>query len=433
MSRTLGMRSALLLCVVVAGCNKAPAPSAALTVEQHRALALAVPAGDADLARAAEAAKAAPALADRWVVLGQLWVRKARASSDPGQYLSAEGAAKVALSLQPKYSAALALEAIVALNQHRFTEARDTANAALVQRDDDLLALAALADATLELGDVTASAAAVQRMLDLKPNLPSYGRAAHLRWVLGDSAGAQQLYRRAIDAGWNPKDPEPQAWMAVQSSLLFLDEGDLDGALAGFDFALGRVPRYPPALAGKARVLLSRGDAAGAVSLLEQSLNGSPLVDTWVLLAEARAELKDTEGAVAAWSKAEALGRASDPLALARGWSEAGTHVREAVAMLTEERKLRPNLHVDGALAWALLKAGDVDAAVAASERALALGTSDARLRYQHAAIQAARGEREPALRELEALAPRVAALSPRMQREAKELLLTLKQQLAVK
>lgn len=404
-----------------------------MTLEQHRALALAVPAGDLDLERAAAAAKAAPALADRWVVLGQLWVRKARASNDPGQYLSAEGAAKVALSLQPGYSAALALEALVALNQHRFTEARDTANAALAQRDDDLLALAALADATLELGEVTASAAAVQRMLDLKPNLPSYGRAAHLRWLLGDPAGAQQLYRRAIDSGWSPKDPEPQAWMAVQSALVFFDEGDLDGAAAGFDFALQRVPAYPPALAGKARVALSRGDTAAAVALLEQSVAASPLVDTWVLLAEARAEAGDANGAAAAWSKAETLGRATDPLALARGWSEAGLHVREAVAMLESERKLRPNLHVDGALAWALLKSGDVDAAVAASERALALGTSDARLRFQHAAIQAARGEREPALRELEALAPRVAALSPRLQREAKELLGTLKQQLAVK
>ena len=49
--------------------------------------------------------------------------------------------------------------------------------------------------ATLELGDVEASTKAVQRMLDLKPSLPSYGRAAHLRWLLGDTAGAQALYQ----------------------------------------------------------------------------------------------------------------------------------------------------------------------------------------------------------------------------------------------
>src|ERR1043165_7211322 len=162
------MRPALLtsLCLAVA-CAKPPPPPAtapSLNLDQSRALALAVPADDRELAAAANAAKVAPALADRWVVLGQLWARKARESNDPGQYLSAEGAAKVALSLQPAYSAALALEAVVALNQHRFVEARDTAKAALAQRDDDLLALAALADATLELGDVTASADAVQRM-----------------------------------------------------------------------------------------------------------------------------------------------------------------------------------------------------------------------------------------------------------------------------
>ncbi len=419
------MRSALLIALCLsAACTRSSPPLAAApvpTVEQYRALALDVPADDHDLAAAAAAAKAAPALADRWVVLGQLWARKARALNDPGQYLSAEGAAKVALSLQPGYSAALALEAIVALNQHRFVEARDTAKAALAQREDDLLALAALADATLELGDVTASADAVQRMLDLKPNLPSYGRAAHLRWLTGDTAGAQALYRRAIDAGW-AKDAEPQAWMAVQLGLVLLELGDLDGAVAGFDFAMGRVPSYPPALAAKARVLSARGDARGALGLLEQALARSPLVDTWVQLAEARAEAGDAEGAKAAWEKAEALGRTSDPLALARGWSEAGTHATEAVELLKAERKLRPNVQVDGALAWALLRAGDVEGAAAASERALALGTSDAKARFQHAAIQAARGEREPALRELEALAPRVAALSPRLQREAKAL-----------
>ena len=424
------MRFALLtLLVGVVGCTRAPEPKPGLTVEQQRELALAVPAGDAELARAAEAARAAPGLADRWVTLGQLWVRKARSTNDPGLYLSAEGAAQVSLSLQPGNSSALALQAIVSLNQHRFTEARETARVALVQRDDDLLALAALADATLELGEVDASSAAVQRMLDLKPNLPAYGRAAHLRWLRGDVAGAQALYRRALDSGWNPKDPEPQAWMAVQAALVFLDTGDLEGAEAGFDFALDRLPSYPPALVGKARVQLSRGEPAGAVSLLERALAQSPLVETWTLLAEARAERGDAEGAGAAWAKAELLGRATDPLALARAWSEAGTHSREAVQLLQQERALRPNVHVEGALAWALLKAGEVEEAVVTSERALALGTSDVRLRFQHAAILATAGEREPALRELEALAPRVVAMSPRLQREARQWLTTLKAQ----
>lgn len=430
------MRSALLLSLslsLVACTKEQPATAPALTVEQHRELALAVPAGDVELERVAKAAREAPALAERWVVLGQLWVRKARASNDPGQYLSASGAAQVALSLQPGYSAALALEAIVSLNQHRFSESRDTALKALAQRDDDLLALAALADATLELGDVDASTAAVQKMIDLKPNLPSYGRAAHLRWLRGDAAGAQALYRQAIDSGNNPKDPEPRAWMIVQSALVFLDLADLDGAEAGFDFALHQLASYPPALVGKARVHLARWEPAAAVALLERAIAASPLVETWVLLAEARGELGDAEGAKSAWARAEALGRVHDPLALGRGWAEAGLRSREAVELLRREHARRPNVQVEGALAWALYRVGNVEPAVAASERALALGTGDVRLRYQHAAILAARGEREAALHQLEVLAPRVAALSPKLQREAKELLLTLKQQLAVR
>ena len=417
------MRSVLaMLVLVLVGCAKSQAPAAGSTLEQQRDLALAVPADDVELVKAAKAAREAP-LADRWVALGQLWVRKARATNDPGLYLSAQGAAKVALSLQPNSSAALGLEAVVSLNQHRFTEAREIAKQALALRADDLLALAALADATLELGDIIAATAAVQQMVDLKPNLPSYSRAAHLRWLRGDIAGAQALYRQAIDAGRNPRDPEPQAWVAVQSALVFFDAGDVDGADAGFDFALSRVPSYPPALVGKARVALSRGRPELAVSSLERAVAASPLVESLVLLAHARDAAGNRDGAKQAWVKAEAIGRASDPLALARGWAEAGTHTAEAVELLQHERSLRAGWQVEGALAWALHRAGDDDAAMAASQRALALGTPEVTLRFEHAAILAARHERPDARRELEALAPRVAGLSPPLQPEAKQLL----------
>lgn len=426
------MRFFVLLLLVV-GCSRETAAPRAPSLEQHRALALAVPAGDVELAKAKQACDEAPALADRWVQLGQLWVRKARASNDPGQYLSAEGAAQVALSLQPDFSAALALQALVALNQHRFAEARTLAGEALKRREDDLLALAALADATLELGDVESSTRAVQKMVDLKPNLPSYGRAAHLRWLAGDAKGAQALYRQAIDAGNNPKDPEPQAWMMVQAALVFLDQGDVDGAEAGFQLALSKLKDYPPALVGEARVLLARGAVAQALPLLERAVSQSPLVETWVLLAEAREVALEADGAQAAWAKAEKLGRAADPLALARGWSEASMNLAEAVKLLEAEKALRPNVQVEGALAWAYFKNQQQSGATAASARALAVGSKDVRLMYQAAAIAAANGEKQEALTALKALEPRMLGLSPRLANEARALEGLLEAQLAVR
>ena len=50
-------------------------------------------------------------------------------------------------------------------------------------------------------------------MMDLKPNAASYSRAAHLRWILGDGAGAAPIMRPAIDATAPGRRSEPRAWM----------------------------------------------------------------------------------------------------------------------------------------------------------------------------------------------------------------------------
>ncbi|MFT3706992.1 MAG: tetratricopeptide repeat protein [Archangium sp.] len=418
---------ALLLVVVIAGCRASSPPAAEVlpspSLDQRKALALALPSDAPELTRAAASVREAPELADRWVVLGQRWVRQARLSNDPGQYLSAEAAADVALSIQPEHSGATALLALVALNQHRFTQSKALAQKALAVREDDFLALAALADATLELGQLSESREAVQRMIDLKPSLPAYGRAAHLRALQGDVRGAQALYRQAIDSGRNPKDPEPQAWMIVQSALLFLDAGDVDGAEAGFALALSKLPAFPPALVGQARVALARGQASQAVTLLEQSITASPLVESIALLAEAHSLAGDAAGAEAAWARAELLGRQSDGLALGRAWAEANLHAQDAVKLLERENGERPNPFVKGALAWALFRSGRCEEARTVSAESVSSGLSDSRLRYQRAAVLAECGSRDDARQELEAVMTRELALSPRQRSEASALL----------
>src|SRR5258708_18029883 len=105
-------------------------------------------------------------------------------------------------------------------------------------------------------------------MVDLKPNLPAYSRASYLRWLQGDGPAAKEFIRRAIDAGNDSHDPEPRAWTIVQSALYFWHEGDYAGADAGFELALSAVTDYPPALVGRARVALARGEGARAAQLL---------------------------------------------------------------------------------------------------------------------------------------------------------------------
>src|SRR5262245_3459986 len=106
-------------------------------------------------------------------------------------------------------------------------------------------------------------------MVDLKPGLASYGRAAHLRHLQGDVKGAKRLYQLAIGAGDPTRDPEPRAWMIVQAALLFLDQKDYAGAEAGFDLALREIPGYAPALRGKQRLAEARASAKSAAKQTE--------------------------------------------------------------------------------------------------------------------------------------------------------------------
>jgi tetratricopeptide (TPR) repeat protein len=84
--------------------------------------------------------------------------------------------------MQPEFTPALRLRGLVLLNDHEFAKARDLAKQMLERDADDALSWGTKSDAELELGDTAAAIESAQRMMDLKPNLPSYGRAAHLRW-----------------------------------------------------------------------------------------------------------------------------------------------------------------------------------------------------------------------------------------------------------
>jgi tetratricopeptide (TPR) repeat protein len=374
-------------------------------MELHRQLALTPTAGDAELESARHRAQRPEAKAEAWVVLGQAWVKKARATGDPGYYLSAEAAAEVALSLSPRFRPALGLKALALLNGHKFREARDLAKQILADAPDDLIALGALSDALLELGDIPGATDAVQKMMDAKPSLPSYSRASYLRWLRGDEGGARELIRLAIDAGRGARDREPSAWTLIQAAMIFWHAGDLEGADAGFDEALRQLPDYAPALVGKARVALAKGEkgARRAVDLLERALAATPTVEALWLLVDAlelAGRPAETEKVV---TRILREGRRGDRLGLASFLAAKGKNIDEALALLASERRdraggqdpeaNRANLYVEDAYSWALYRAGRFEEARAASDRACALGTPDARLLFHAGAIRLAQGQ----------------------------------------
>jgi len=190
----------------------------------------------------------------------------ARTQSAPELYRHVEACAQRALETSAQDPDALHLRGIVAMDAHRFSEARALAQRLIARDKDDVSAWGLLSDAALELGETKEAAKAAQTMLDLKPSVLSYGRAAHLRFLADDVPGALELYGLAITSARHLKDREPAAWMMVQAALVFLHQGDLAGAEAGFDAALRELPRYEPALAGKRQAQAARAKSTPADS-----------------------------------------------------------------------------------------------------------------------------------------------------------------------
>ncbi|MCL2447809.1 MAG: tetratricopeptide repeat protein [Polyangiaceae bacterium] len=348
---------------------------------------------DVLLAALQRAARNDPGKGARWTSLGRAWVRKARESTDPGFYLNARAAADVALAIDPADVTALDLEGLVLLNDHRFEDARALAHRLVEEHPEDPAAYGTLSDAELELGQFDDAVRSAQQMIDLKPNLPSYSRASYLRWLAGDIEGAERSARLAIDAGGDHRDPEPRAWALVQAALVFLHEGDDRGAEAGFDRALEQMPDYPPALAGKGRIALARDDGAAAADFLARAYRASPLVETAWLLGDARAMAGDAAGAREAYERVERTGKQIDHRTLALFWATRNEHPAEALALSEGELSVRGDVLTQDAYAWALYRNGRLDAARAASDRAMALHTRDARIWYHAGAIRMAQGE----------------------------------------
>lgn len=334
-----------------------------------------------------------PDALDPWILLGRAWLRKAREAADPGFFLNASACADVALSREPKSRPARNLRAMVHLENHAFADAKDLAEQILAEDPDDLSALGTKSDAALELGLFDEALASAQKMVDLKPNLPSYARAAHLRWLQGDAAAAKSIYRSAMDAH-DPREPEPYAWVLTQAAMIFWHEGDIDGAEKGFDRALQVFPDAPYAMLGKARVALAKKDAKRAAELAKRAYDKSPLCEAAWLLGDARKAQGDEAGAKEAYALVVKHGRVADKRTLSAFFATRNEQLDEALSLARAEAAMRKDIFSRDVFAFALYRKGELAAARAESDAALAHGTREPALLYHAGAIRIAQGDK---------------------------------------
>jgi tetratricopeptide (TPR) repeat protein len=291
-------------------------------------------------------------------------------------------------------------------SRHRFAEA-EALGRRLISDRGAAADFALLGDALYDEGRVTEAADAYQHMVNLKPGLDSYARAANIRWIKGDLAGAIELQTLAVRAG-GPGDPGALAWSLVRLGQLVWQQGDAMSATALAARALEYVPEFAPGLLLQGRLLLASDHATEALVPLARAAQLLPLPEPrWVYAEALRATGKNLEAA-AVEEKIVREGVAEDPRTVALFLATRGKDSATAVRLTATELKNRSDVMTHAAMALAYAEDGQLEKAQTQTKAALGEGTIDARLLLLTGRVAAL--SRQPGA---EALLRRAQQLSP--------------------
>lgn len=170
----------------------------------------------------------------------------------------------------------LMLKTSVLLSLHHFAEARTLATDLVTRAPNTAPIYGMLVDANVELGYYDQAIRAADKMMSIRPGLESYARVSHLREIHGDTVGALEAMKMAVQAGMPGTDEA--AWTRSTYGTLLFNAGM--HAQAEEQFMLARLERnnYPFALAGLARLRRASKDYTSARALLDSAFAMMPEV-----------------------------------------------------------------------------------------------------------------------------------------------------------
>jgi tetratricopeptide (TPR) repeat protein len=328
--------------------------------------------------------------------LAELYLGRARLTSDAGDLERAFDASVRALDAHPDLAAARLLQAQVRLAQHDFEGARRQALAILADHPGLPHAIAALGDAELELGAYEAAAETYERLAAATSGPAVLARQARLESITGNLDRARALAVEALAGVVDATDVAVTevAWYHTLEGSLAFQAGDLDAAAAAYRAAVDAWPSSAAALAGLARVRAAAGESAQAIELYRRSIAVAPTLDAAAALGDLLAATGHADEANASFDQVRALAA----LGLTdRQWALFLANHQEdpaqAVEVAAADLERRPDVYAHDAYAWALYAAGRFAEADAAMRQARAHDTEDAFLDYHAGMIAAALGE----------------------------------------
>ncbi len=334
-----------------------------------------------------------PNIVHPWLDLGEAWIRKARESQDERFFERADDAALRALELKPGQARALRMRALVARAKHDFKTVQTIAAELTEANAQNFSAWGLLGDAALELGDYKTAENAYQRMMDLRPGLAAFSRAAWLRWLHGDAEGSLEMWKEAARAG-SIQEPESLAYCFTEAGHVEWNRGKLENAQKFYEAALKAKPDYAGALFGKGRALVAQQKPKEALVSLQASLDARKLEETFVWLILAHRTAGDTKRADELEAQLARTSRFDDPRTMAVWLASRNQHLEKALGMAKKDAEQRGDLYTKNALALVLWRQNKTAEASKLAGEFLSLGTPDPRLLAHAGLIEAANGNK---------------------------------------
>ncbi|MBV9743288.1 MAG: tetratricopeptide repeat protein [Acidobacteriia bacterium] len=315
------------------------------------------------------------------VLLAGAYIQKTRETTDYSYLDRAATVLDRVLGVDSSNYEAQRLLTETRLERHLFAQAAESSRRLLAINPSDPWNWGTLGDALIEIGEYDGAADAYQKMVGLRPDLASYNRAAHYRFLFDDVQGAIEIMKKAIEAG--STSAENVAWCMVDLGGIYFKTGQLDLARQSFTDALRTFKNYHPAYAGLGKVLAETGDVEGAIASYRRAQEITPLPD----YAAALYDLYRKNGQSALAAKQMDLLDAIDKLARANGekanrnlvfaFADHDIKLDRALELAIGELEFRKDIYSYDALAWALYKNHRYAEAQEYMQKALRLNTPE--------------------------------------------------------